>query len=416
MLCHAMKLQPGQRAFSKGRSSEHIAGAVLGAVLGAWCGLVPFGAQAQAPQPVRPAQRAPDISLRHEIQHAIDRGLTYLLGRQNSNGWWSTPDHPALTALALTAFMGEPTGRYKTNPPAPLRRGYGYILGSVRPDGSIARTSLPNYNTALSMMALLATGDPAHTEVLRRARAFLVRLQSDFGTPGQADSPFDGGIGYGDKYEHSDLNNTLTALEALYYTRHLVRDRSGPDAPELNWAAAIRFIQNCQNLPAYNSQPWASDDPKNRGGFVYFPGHSMAGAETNAATGRVALRSYGSISYAGLLSYIYADLKRDDPRVRAAVDWLRTNYTLEENPGMGPQGYYYYLHLMTKALNTYGVDTLELQDGRRVDWRREVALRLIHLQQRDGSWGNTNGRWWEKDPNLVTAYAVLSLEIIWRGI
>jgi squalene-hopene/tetraprenyl-beta-curcumene cyclase len=32
------------------------------------------------------------------------------------------------------------------------------------------------------------------------------------------------------------------------------------------------------------------------------------------------------------------------------MDWLRGNYTLEENPGMGPQGYFYYLHLMTKAL------------------------------------------------------------------
>ena len=51
----------------------------------------------------------------------------------------------------------------------------------------------------------------------------------------------------------------------------------------------------------------------------------MAGSETNALTGRVALRSYGSISYAGLLSYIYADLKRNDPRVLAVFEWLRRN-------------------------------------------------------------------------------------------
>ncbi len=43
-------------------------------------------------------------------------------------------------------------------------------------------------------------------------------------------------------------------------------------------------------------------------------------------------------------------------------------------------------------------------------------MRLINLQQRDGSWANTNGRWWEKDPNLVTAYAIQSLDIIHRGI
>ena len=55
-------------------------------------------------------------------------------------------------------------------------------------------------------------------------------------------------------------------------------------------------------------------------------------------------------------------------------------------------------------------------DGRAIDWRHEVTMRLINLQQKDGSWSNANGRWWEKDPNLVTAYAVLSLEIIWHGM
>jgi squalene-hopene/tetraprenyl-beta-curcumene cyclase len=71
---------------------------------------------------------------------------------------------------------------------------------------------------------------------------------------------------------------------------------------------------------------------------------------------------------------------------------------------------------MTKALNTAGIETLELKDGRKINWRREVAMRLINLQQADGSWSNTVGRWWEKDPNLVTAYAVISLDIIHRGI
>lgn len=62
------------------------------------------------------------------------------------------------------------------------------------------------------------------------------------------------------------------------------------------------------------------------------------------------------------------------------------------------------------------------QNGTRVtrpsnmDWRREVAMRLIKRQRADGSWQNDNGHRWEKDPNLVTAYAVMSLEIIYRGM
>jgi len=221
-------------------------------------------------------------------------------------------------------------------------------------------------------------------------------------------------VGYGNKYSHSDLNNTLTALEALYHSKRLVADSRAADAKDLDWQAAIRFLQHCQNLPGPNPEPWASADPAHRGGFIYYPGHSMAGGVTNSQTGRVALRSYGSASYAGLLSYIYADLKRDDTRVTAVLDWLRANYTLEENPGMGPQGLYYYLHLLTKGLSAAQVQELELKDGRKVNWRREVALRLLNLQKRDGSWENDNARWWEKETALTTSYALLALELVWR--
>lgn len=357
---------------------------------------------------------ARDISLRNEALRAIDRGFAWLQANQNSNGWWSTPDQPAITALALTAFKGDPSRRYASNEPPWLRKGYSFVLDCVQPDGGIHRTNLVTYNTAISMIALLAAERPEYEPTILKARRFLVDLQSDFGEKGKTDDVFDGGVGYGSRYQHSDMGNTAAALEALYYSKRLMEDKGLADARDLNWEAAIRFLQNCQNLPAHNSQAWASDDPKNKGGFVYYPGYSMAGSETNSATGRVALRSYGSISYAGLLSYIYANLRRDDPRVAAVLDWLRRNYTLKENPGMGPQGLFYYYHTLTKALTAYGTDQLALSNGEKVDWRKEVTLRLIDLQQRDGSWSNDNGRWWEKDPALVTTYAVLSLEMMAR--
>ncbi len=368
------------------------------------------------PAPNRPLALPGNQSFRNEIAHSLDRGLAWLQANQNSNGWWSTPDQPAVTALALTAFKGDAKNRYQGCEPDWMKQGYLFLLGCARPDGGIHKTNLVTYNTSISLMALLAAGDPDYDPIIRKARQFLIGLQRDFGEKGKSDDVLDGGIGYGSKYEHSDMGNTLAALEALYHSRRLVEDKNLADARDLNWAAAIQFLQNCQNLPAYNKQKWASGEARNKGGFVYYPGHSMAGGETNAETGRVTLRSYGSISYGGLLSYIYASLKRDDPRVVAVFDWIRANYTLDENPGMGAQGLYYYLHTMTKALTAYGVTELELKDGRRLDWRREVAIRLINLQQRDGSWSNDNGRWWEKDPALVTSYAVLSLEMIWRGL
>jgi squalene-hopene/tetraprenyl-beta-curcumene cyclase len=118
------------------------------------------------------------------------------------------------------------------------------------------------------------------------------------------------------------------------------------------------------------------------------------------------------MSYAGLLSYISADLKSDDPRVTAVVAWLRDNFTLEENPAMGPQGLFYYYHLMAKALTVYGADIFETGAGRRVNWREQLALKLINLQRADGSWANDNGRWFEKDVALVTAYALITLDML----
>jgi squalene-hopene/tetraprenyl-beta-curcumene cyclase len=147
------------------------------------------------------------------------------------------------------------------------------------------------------------------------------------------------------------MSNTLLALEAMYYSKRLVVDQPVTEKKDLNWEAAIHFLQSCQNLPSHNKESWVSDSPKDLGGFIYHSGRSNAGGDTNSTTGRVTLRSYGSISYAGLLSYIYADLRKDDPRVAAVVDWLKNNYSLEENPGMGKAGLFYYYQTMTKALH-----------------------------------------------------------------
>lgn len=367
-----------------------------------------------AVSPVVQPGRAADESLRHEVQLAIDRGLAFLKTQQQTNGSWSLAEHPALTALALSAFMNEPSGAYRKASPEFVRRGYAHLLHHVQPDGGIYVQTLQSYNTSLAVMALLAARDPTHEPVLRRARQFIAGQQNDFNERGKLDAPTDGGVGYGNSTPHADLSNTLLALEALRFSR---RDEGrASDDDGFNWQAAIDFIQRCQNLPAHNREPWASDDAGNKGGFVYFPGNSKAG-ETNLPNGRVALRSYGSMTYAGLLSFLYADVQRDDPRVTAAYDWLRRNFTLEENPGMGAEGRFYYFHTMAKALTALGTRELPLADGSVVNWRAALAKKLFDLQSAAGSWTNAgSGRWMEKDPVLVTSYAVLALTHLHAGL
>ncbi len=309
--------------------------------------------------------------------------------------------------------MGEPSAKFRNEQPEFIKRSYQFLISSVQPDGGIYRKGLANYNTSLSLLALVAANDSKYQAIIRDARSFVIGQQAK----GLANESMDGGFGYGPSgsgRQHPDMSNTVIALDALYHSR-IAAGKELPNAKDLNWTAAIEFIQKCQNLPAYNKESWASDDAENIGGFVYFPGESMAG-EMQLPDGRKVLRSYGSMSYAGLLSYIYADLKKDDPRVKAVVEWLQKHYALEENPGMGLDGLYYYYHMMAKALATYDVRELEAADGHRIDWPKELALKLIDLQKPDGSWTNESGRWMEKDPILVTSYAVLTLEIIYRAL
>ena len=321
-----------------------------------------------------------------------------------------------MSALVLTGFQGDQSGFYKSKYERAITKGYDYILKCAKPDGGIYGKDLTNYNTSISMMALLVANRPEYQPVIKKARSYIIGLQDDFGEKGMGDDPLDGGVGYGGNYKHSDLANTTFALEALHYSRYLKSDVAGDaEVKDLNWKAAIQFISRTQNLPGPNDQKWASDDPDNKGGFVYFPEDSKAG-EVKLPDGKVALRSYGSMSYAGLLSYIYAQLDKNDPRIKAVYDWLSRHYTLDENPGMGQDGLYYYYHTMAKALSIYGVETLTLKDGKSVNWRKDLAKRLINLQNGDGSWVNANGRWWEKDPVLVTSYAIITLEILSRGL
>jgi len=350
-------------------------------------------------------QRAPNHSLRNEVHRSIQKGLDSLTQSQAREGFWSSPDYPAITALCLSAFRLQPTEKEGVPDPAVVKKGYDFLLSCVQTNGGIYRKELPSYNSSVCLSALVLARRPEYTPAILNARRFIASLQV-----GKLDGVSDGGIGYGNQDKQPDLSNTSLALEAMAISKSALKDTAA-DLPDLNWRAAIHFIQSCQNLRSYNRETWVSDDPLNKGGFIYAPGRSMAG-ETNLADGQVAFRSYGSMSYAGLLSYIYADLKHDDPRIVAVMDWLKANYSVEENPALGPQGLYYYYHTMAKALSVYGADVLETKAGKSINWREQLALKLINLQRPDGHWANENGRWFEKDPALVTAYAVIALELI----
>ena len=221
---------------------------------------------------------------------------------------------------------------------------------------------------------------------------------------------FYGGWGYGHRSHGAgrpDLSNSQIAIEALA--------DAGVDKNDPAMQRAIVFLARCQNSSETNDQSWAGND----GGFVYGPGVNGFG-DSNAgeyvdASGKRLLRSYGSMTYAGLKSMILAGLSKDDPRVKAATAWIRDNWTLDENPGMsaaGPDaadsGLYYYYHTLARALAANGERTLTLADGTTVDWRTALIHKVGALQRPDGSWAGEK-RWMESNPVLATSYVVQAL-------
>lgn len=351
-------------------------------------------------------------SLKQEIQLAYTRGLQFLRTQQDEKtGQWSQVEPVAFTGLASASFLLAPGRQFADAVPPEARKGLQFLLKNTHPDGGIYTEARANYNTALALMALLLDPAPEDDAPLLAARRFLIDRQMDLDAPGTNDNPLDGGIGYGDdEGYHADLSNTHFALEALHYAEKLLADRG--DAlkvePQLNYAAAIDFIQRCQNRPESNPSPWVSQDRSDAGGFIYNPVETRGG-KVELPDGRIALRSYGSMSYAGLLSFIYAGLEKDDPRIEAVLQWLSENYTVEENPGLGDQGLYYYYHTMAKALAIADRSFITLPDGKRIDWREDLATRLLNLQKGDGSWVNSTGRWMESDSLLTTSYVLLAL-------
>ena len=116
------------------------------------------------------------------------------------------------------------------------------------------------------------------------------------------------------------------------------------------------------------------------------------------------------MTYAGLKSMVFAGLTAEDPRVKAALEWISNHYSVQENPGLGQQGVYYYFQIFAKSLATLDLDYATDIDGKQHDWRKELAEHLFQRQQANGAWLNKNDRWYEGDPNLATAYTLMAMK------
>jgi squalene-hopene/tetraprenyl-beta-curcumene cyclase len=176
---------------------------------------------------------------------------------------------------------------------------------------------------------------------------------------------------------------------------------------------ALVFVSRSQMNGETNDQEFAKG--ATAGGFIYTPvggGDSKFG-DVDKLEGGSELRSYGSMTYSGFKSLLYAGLTEDDPRVKAAVKWISNNWTLEYNPGSGgsADGQYYYLNAFAKAMKAYNHDQITDGKGVKHNWRAELNDFLKGAQKGDGSFVNAKSeRWFEGNPVLATTFAMLALQ------
>ena len=331
----------------------------------------------------------------------ISKGVAFLKSRQGEDGGWSTKREPGITALVVASLLR--SKRITASDPV-ATRALAYLERFLGPNGLIGDVPHSNYSVSISLMAF-AEADKApgskgrYAAIVKAGQDFLKGKQWDESEGKSRESDFYGGAGYGGTNSRPDLSNTAFMMEALR--------ESGLPADDPALKKALVFVSRSQNLKSeYNDQPWA--DKVDDGGFIYTAangGSSMAGKE-DAGGG---LRSYASMTYAGLKSMIHAGLTENDPRVKAAATFIKKHYSLDENPGLGQRGLYYYYQTFSKALAMLGRSTFVDDKGTSHDWRADLAAALAKRQNPDGSWVNKADQFMEGDPNLVTSYGLLAL-------
>jgi len=350
------------------------------------------------PEPIQNYSLVSSLPMREEdmtdVEWAIEKGLCWLHETQNPDGSWSSD--VGITSLAAICFLN--AGYDETDPD--VRDAIGYIRSKVQGDGSIWSGS-KTYHTSLATLALVATHNASYDATINNAAQWLKDSQWDedclWGTVNK-DSWYYGGFGYG-YHVRPDNSNTQFALMALDSVSSVSKD-------DLLWDKAQVFLARTQNRqenvaipdigyeviwnPTYNKY----DD----GGFVYYPGASLAGD----------VKSYGSMTGAGIWGLRLSNVEKDDPRVDAALDWVIDNYMMDGNPGMSNPGtfqYYYYLS-MSKALTMTEPDFIGGHN-----WYQDLSDNLTALQKPEGYWINERDTWcWEDNKDLVTSYAILSLQ------
>jgi hypothetical protein len=359
---------------------------------------------------------------------AIEKGLTYMFSFQKEDGSIVNDQEGAeqaalgATGLAVNAAARAPKemrDKFKDK----MEKACQYVLKKQMTDGSFAGSEgLPTYTTAVAVMALHNADPEKYSEAIKKGQEYLVRAQ--YYSEVNPDDLNYGGWTYGEKQkdEKKDANMSTT-----HYALMALKETNLPKDHEV-FKRAATYLTNSQNNSETNTRTeWKvlSD-----GGFIYGPKMTRASGDKKGLVdkdGKEYYPSYASMTYAGFTSLIYANVAKDDQRVLAALNWIKNNYTLEKNTGMGyrenekkemeQQGLYYFYNAFARAMDAWGQKEIEEANGTKHNWAQELSRKLIEKQHDDGSWVNPADRFQESMKTIVTGYSVDALNTCakWLG-
>jgi squalene-hopene/tetraprenyl-beta-curcumene cyclase len=387
-------------------------------------GIVALAGCSEAPKSTKdpkPSGGPDKVSARSDDPYtaAALNAVKFLRTHQNPDGGFgSFKGNPSssvgVTSLVAYAMMVSPAKLTEASSPE-LAKAIQFIVTKQDDSGCIVdpKMNLANYNTSVGAMALVRTGNPAHADAIAKAKAYLRGIQLDEENGVDRDNPFYGGAPYGPGKKVSDGSNTGMWMDAM--------KELGLEANDPAMQNALVFMQRISNNSEVNDQPWAKNpDPADAGGAVYRPAEDVERSKDpkrdaegrkvdiskKGKRGLKGWKSYGSMTYQMFKGFIYAGRKKGDAGVDGAIDWIGNNWTLDENPGIGAEGQFYYYRVFARAHGAFGERMIAGHDC-----AKELADKLVTLQKDDGSWTNPKGRWMEGDPALATAFALEALSI-----
>lgn len=333
--------------------------------------------------PIHSSNRDPPYTFRHcprrgvddrrtEVDKSVDKALDFLHNQHNADGSWNSfsgGKHPAITSLAIMAFLsaGNVPGEGKHG--EVVKKGIEWVLKQQLPNGLIASEAhheMYHHGICTLMLAEVAgmTGGKLAEDVrqrLEKAVQIILKGQRTVGVD-------KGGWRYRVEGADSDISVTGWQLMALRAAKNL-----GCDVPPEAIERAVEYVKRCQ-------------DP-NSGGFRYM----VRAGVTVPCTGTSILG----------LELCGKDEHRSPEVLKAG------GYLLRNLPRFGEPHFSYSIYYCTQATFQLGGNYWEA-------YRPRMQDSLLRNQNANGSWYGRPGEDQAYGPNYCTSMAVLALTVEYR--